>query len=331
MKKLFTILAVAAAMVSCAKEEVVSFDQGEAIEFGSFVDNATRANQATDPSLTASTLTSFNVYGTVGGVAIYSGAEVTGKVGDPNSGSDYIWTCASVKQYWIKDAVYKFAALKNEGAETNLTFVDNLPATVQFDATAANVDLLYAKNYGADTDDDGVEDGIIGKASNNGPVNFTFEHLLSKVKFTVNNNSTSATGYSFEVNNIVVTGAKTGKINLADKTWSNKSAAAPYSVGAIAVAEGDAKEESAVEMLLIPGDFTVSFKVDIFCQDTKIATHESAVSTHTLVGGNAYNFTIGVAVGEEITFAVTQAPQWGNGNTHDSDDVDNVNDYIPLQ
>ena len=78
MKKLFTILAVAAAMVSCAKEEVVSFDQGEAIEFGSFVDNATRADAATDPSYSTTTgkgvaLTQFNVYGAVEGVNIFNG------------------------------------------------------------------------------------------------------------------------------------------------------------------------------------------------------------------------------------------------------------------
>ena len=109
MKKLFTIIAVAAAMVSCAKEEVVSFDQGEAIEFGSFVDNATRADAATDPSYSTTTgkgvaLTQFNVYGAVEGVNIFNGNAVT--KGDAAYGA--AWTLTGAKQYWIAGADYKF-------------------------------------------------------------------------------------------------------------------------------------------------------------------------------------------------------------------------------
>ena len=303
MKKLFLMLAAAAAVASCSKDYTIVADQGEAIEFGSFVENSTRA--AVDPSLNATNITEFNVWGTVGGVPIYAGNKVTGKVGNPTGGADYIWTCASVKQYWIEDAVYKFAALRNEGT---VTLEDGLPSEVTFDATNANVDLLYAKNYGAN------DDGIIGQASNNGPVNFDFEHLLSKVKFTVKNNSTGAIGYSFNITNIDVKGSKTGTVVLSDRTWENKSSAAVYDVTDIAVAEGATGVECAKELLLIPGDFTVSFDVQILCKDTVVATHHSAVNTVTFAGGNAYNLVITVAVGEEITFSVTEQPEWGDGD-----------------
>lgn len=300
MKKLFTILAVAAAVVACQKNETIALDNGEAIAFGNaFVENSTRADVANDPSLNETTFTEFKVWGTVGGVPIYANNTVTGTVG-----ADKIWSCAEVKQYWIKDAQYKFAALANAGAVT--LGEDKLPAKVTFDATAANVDLLYAEPVSR-----------VGEASGNAPVAFTFNHLLSKVKFTVNNGSTTATGYSFKVHSIVVNGSKTGTITLADKTWSEKSTAADYTVADIAVAEGDAKEECASELLLIPGDFKISFKVDILCEGTTIATHNSAVSTQTLVGGHAYNFTIGVAVGEEITFTVEEAPKWADGDGND--------------
>ena len=296
-----------AALASCAKEEVIVADQGELIGFNSFVENSTRADKATDPSLNASNFKEFNVWGTVGGVAIYSGDKVTGDVGSNivEGKETMIWTCPTVKQYWIKDAVYKFAALRNEGAKTNVTCVDNLPSEVKFDATAANVDLLYAKNYGAN------DNGIIGQASNNAPVNFNFEHLLSKVKFTVKNNSTSAVGYSFNVTNIDVKGAKTGTIVLADKSWKNKTAADVYEVADIAVASGVASQECANELLLIPGEFEITFDVEILCQGTKISTHESAtVNKVTFAGGNSYNLVITVAVGEEITFSVTEEPEW---------------------
>ena len=303
MKKLFTILAVAAAVVACQKNETIALDNGEAISFGNaFVENSVRAEVAADPSLNATTFTSFKVWGTVGGVPIYANNTVTGKVvltdGEPN-----IWSCAEVKQYWIKDAQYKFSALANAGTVT--LGDDKLPAKTTFDATAANVDLLYAEPVSR-----------VGVASGNAPVAFTFNHLLSKVKFTVNNGSTTATGYSFKVHSIVVNGSKTGTITLADKTWSEKSAAADYTVADIAIAEGDAKEECASELLLIPGNFNISFKVDIICKGTTIATHNSAVSTQTLVGGHAYNFTIGVAVGEEITFTVEEAPEWTNSTPY---------------
>ena len=307
MKKLFISMLAVAALASCSQEDVIVADKGELIGFNSFVENSTRADKATDPSLNASNFKEFNVWGTVGGVAIYSGDKVTGDVGSNivDDKETMIWTCPTVKQYWIKDAVYKFAALRNEGAKTNVTCVDNLPSEVKFDATAANVDLLYAKNYGAN------DNGIIGQASNNAPVNFNFEHLLSKVKFTVKNNSTSAVGYSFNVTNIDVKGAKTGTVVLANKSWKNKTAADVYEVADIAVASGVASQECANELLLIPGEFEITFDVEILCQGTKISTHESAtVNKVTFAGGNSYNLVITVAVGEEITFSVTEEPEW---------------------
>ena len=308
MKKLFISMLAVAALASCSQEDVIVADKGDLIGFNSFVENSTRADKAFDPSLNASNFKEFNVWGTVGGVAIYSGDKVTGVVGSNivDGKETMIWTCPTVKQYWIKDAVYKFAALRNEGAkEENVTCVDNLPSEVKFDATAANVDLLYAKNYGTN------DEGIIGQASNNAPVNFNFEHLLSKVKFTVKNNSTTAKDYSFNVTNIEVKGAKKGTVKLATKEWKDKSAADVYEVATIAVAAGDASKECANELLLIPGEFEITFDVEILCKGKPISTHESAtVNKVTFAGGNSYNLVITVAVGEEITFSVTEEPKW---------------------
>ena len=301
MKKIIFAAIALATLAACNKAEVIETQEGEQIAFNNaFVENTTKA--AVDPSLgtTAKPFTSFNVWGTVGGVAIYNGDEVTGTVGSNivDGKETNLWTCESVKQYWIKDAQYKFSALANAG--TVELGGDNLPAKTTFDATDADVDLLYAEPVAR-----------VGVASGNAPVEFTFNHLLSKVKFTVNNNSQAATGYSFDVKNITITCPKTGTIKLADKTWESLSAAAAYSVPTVTVDNSKASEECVNELLLIPGSVSINYAVDIKCNGTVIATHTPAAAhTTTLVGGNSYNFVVTVAVGEEITFSVDQNPSW---------------------
>ena len=72
MKKLFTILAVAAAVVACQKNETIALDNGEAIAFGNaFVENAVRADYS------STDITAFKVYGTVNDVNIFDGDNVT--------------------------------------------------------------------------------------------------------------------------------------------------------------------------------------------------------------------------------------------------------------
>ena len=301
MKKIILAAMAFAALAACNKAEVIETQEGEQIAFNNaFVENTTKA--ADDPSLgtTENPFTSFNVWGTVGGVAIYDGDEVTGTVGSNivDGKETNLWTCTSVKQYWIKDAQYKFSALANAG--TVELGDDNLPAKTTFDATDADVDLLYAEPVAR-----------VGVASGNAPVEFTFKHLLSKVKFTVKNNSQAAAGYSFDVRNITITCPKTGTIKLTDKTWENLSTAAAYSVPTVTVDNSKASEECVNELLLIPGSVSINYAVDIKCDGTVIATHTPA-ATHTtaLVGGNSYNFVVNVAVGEEITFSVDQNPSW---------------------
>lgn len=304
MKKLFLMLAAAAAVASCSKDYTIVADQGEAIEFGSFVENSTRA--AEDPSYGENgvDLEAFNVWGTVSGgnglVSIFNGANVTGEVGQDN-----IWNC-DVTQYWIKDATYNFAALVN--ATNDLTKVDGLPTEVKGFTADGETDLLYARSA----------ENIKGKASGNGPVNFNFAHLLSKVKFTVKNNSKAAEEYSFKVNGITISGNSVGDVVLATKAWKNLGTPETYSVAEISVDKNtaDAGQECAKELLLIPGDYTINFNVDIYNGTTKLGSQSYPVAggsyAKTLAVGNAYNFVITVAVGEEITFSVENQPTWTN-------------------
>jgi hypothetical protein len=310
MKKLFISLLAVAALASCAKEDVIVADPGELIAFNSFVENSTRA--AVDPSYgqNGQALKAFKVWGTVNGgnglVNIFNGANVTGTVGTDASGKPNVWTC-DVKQYWIKDATYNFAALVN--ATNDLTVVNGLPTVVKGFTANGETDLLYARS----------EEDIVGLASGNGPVNFDFQHLLSKVKFTVVNNSKAAEAYSFKVNGITITGNSVGNVALASKEWSNLGTPKSYSVKEISVNKNtaDAGEECEQELLLIPGDYTINFNVDIYNGTTKLGSQTYPVAggsyAKTLAVGNAYNFVITVAVGEEIKFSVEKQPTWTDG------------------
>ena len=311
MKKLFVAFCAVAALAACAKEEIVSLDKGEAIQFGNaFVENATRA---TDPSYGGAqgqqALTSFKLWGTVDSsnntpVAIYANDTVTGTVGTNvvDGKETHVWNCTSKTQYWIKDAKYNFAALVNAG---NVTLGnDLLPATVEFTANGST-DLMYARS---------TED-IVGKASGNAPVNFTFGHLLSKVYIAVTNNSSSATGYSFLVKNIKIYAPKTGKyyIQAVDTTAAGTWAATngDYTFANISVTGATA--ECAAEQLLIPGAATISFTVDIICNEATITTVDYSKEV-SLAAATAYKFNIITSVGEPIKFSVTEQPTWTNAD-----------------
>jgi hypothetical protein len=308
MKKLFISMLAVAALVSCSKEQTIVADKGELIGFNSFVENSTRA---TDPSYGGgqgqAALTEFKVWGTVDAsngnpVAIYANDTVTGTA----VGASNIWNCTTKTQYWIKDAKYNFAALVHAG---NVTLgADLLPAIVEFTATTGSTDLMYARST----------ENIVGLASQNDPVNFTFAHLLSKVYIGVTNNSSSATGYSFLVKNIKINAPKTsGKYyiqnvvenseTISAGTW--KATAGDYTFANISVTGATA--ECAAEQLLIPGDATVSFDVDIIYNNATITTKQYSKSV-TLSAGNAYRFNILASVGEEIKFSVESQPTWSN-------------------
>ena len=313
MKKLLFAICTVATLASCSKDEVVSYDKGEAIGFSNpFVNKATRAVQeATDPSYSGTgELSEFQVWGTANDVAIYAGNDVT------NSNS--VWSCTDPVHYWIEGTAYKFAAL------ANATTVDldggKFPVNATFNApAAANTDLIYADPVTA-----------TGLASNNPAVNLTFGHLLSKVNFTVNNKSTSATNYSFDIKDITVKGPQTGTVALNTGVWSNLGDATAYNDFDIAVETGETGDEGSQELLLIPGEITISFTVDIKYNGNVVNTKTYGTTTpieQTIESGKAYNFIIGVSVGEPITFSVGYT-NWDydvNG-----DDAVNTNDDITV-
>ena len=345
MKKLFTILAVAATLVGCAKEDVVSQAAPEAIGFdNTFIDNATRSGY--DPSYTNDNLfDDFQVYGFVQGQPLFN-AENNGvtvyKDGGTLTETDYAgqektdWKYAGT-QYWIPGANYNFSAV---APATGWTKIEATAEGTKLSfANDAKHDILYAQTA-----------TIEGKQSGNVAVGFTFRHILSKVKFSFLNNY-NADNTVLQVRNITVHNAvheASVELTAENTTWSGwigQISAIKFGNAAEASADAvesfgyEAEVESYNELLLIPYNYgantheklRVSFVYDIVVSGEVVATFkvEPEVAVN-LEPGKAYDFKATITPGEPIEFTVTTITDWDNGNTHDSDDDDTVKDHYPL-
>ena len=210
MKKILFSILCAAAVINCAKVEVVTAEQ-EAITFeNAFVDNATKALDSY--TVTKNNLVTFDVWGTTQrpGVEDIVPIFVKEAVSSADNGATWTYDAANT-QYWIPDNAYAFAAVKNY---ESVGLVNGVPATIVYDA-AAQTDLLY----------DGVTaTGAV--AGNNENVSFTFEHLLSKAYFTVKNEmSTANENYSYKVSNIAINNAvKKATYTISTETWADVTA-----------------------------------------------------------------------------------------------------------
>lgn len=307
---------------------------GQAIEFGNvFVDNATRAAAATDPSYSTTgkgvALTEFNVYGAVGGVNIFNGNTVTKGV----NGYGDAWTLnENDKKYWINGANYEFVAVvdgnKASVTETTVDVDSGIPTSIAYNSDGAT-DLLCARVV-RNADANGVTDTSL--------VAFGFTHLLSKVKFSVENLSDDATNYRFVVTEATIAGAlESNTYDVATGQWGAGTGTKNFALEEPTVASG-ATEYHSTELLLLPGStVTVTVKADIEATDDNGQTWEKVSSVEktftnvpTLVQAQAYHFAVKLSVGNEIQFTATTMPEWGNGNTVDTD-KDGVNDSITLQ
>ena len=346
MKKIFFGILAIAAFAACSNEEQIAAPKGEAIAFGNaFVDNSVRA---IDPSYGATNvvggenvtndITSFKVWGTANDVLIYDDADVTKGEADYNSE----WSCSAAQQYWIPGAVYNFVGIVDgdKNGVTTTAPAEGMPTTITYKADG-ETDLLCQTIRKT------------AQASGNGLVAFNFTHLLSKVNFTVVNNSTDASGYSFVVKNIKFEGNTYGECNVAslsadgnaNAAWdSTKFTTGVTSVGNdrtvngetvkdIVVATGAASAELATEVLFLPGTQKISFDVEILYNDKTITTTSypaaGATYSYALVANKAYNFKVEVSVGEPIKFTVEKLPKWDNGNTVDSNG-DTEKDVVPV-
>ena len=332
MKKLLLSVFAIAAMASCMQDEVISQDQ-QAIDFGTpFVDKATKA---IDYSYSATNLLKeIYVYGTVKGtatnpVSIFEHEKVWTEAQD----GDYTkaWQCNKT-QYWIPGADYKFVAINGMGdTKTNaIGVVDGLPQTLNF-SSIGQTDLVAGYVETTAATDTSVK---------NPDVSFNMSHLLSKVKFTVinetNKGETATSDFYYKVTEIKLLNAATsGTCTLA--YTSGNPVAGTWVLGTTGVSFGDATNgtsnvvaigdraevTSHHELLVVPATYgvdnklKVSFNIGLFTTDkvgNEVAINNLAEKTPevqaNLVAGHAYNFIIKVSVGQPIQFTVASNPTW---------------------
>ncbi len=337
MKKVLLSLAAVATLAACSTEKTMDFAK-DAIAFdNAFVDNATKS--VVDPSYTNAKLFSdFAVFGFVEGAVLFPGTQVTGSA----LGGDWSYTGT---QYWIAGANYNFAAvapMTKGGWEKKESTVNMAEGESKYTVTTnisftnnGKTDLLYA--------DAGK---ILGKASGNAKVAFTFRHILSKVKFSFEN-AYNASAATIKVKNIKITNAyKTGNVALteASTTWSAQASANDFVLDfGAAVADGTDTEadaygfqttlESYNELLLIPGAVTdgynVTFDVDLLVSDQLIKTYNHTAKVNFVPApGTCYDIKAVVNAEnidpeqeqEPIEFTVTKIDGWAN--PADGDDAD---------
>ena len=336
MKKLFFGILAMAAMAACATDETVVAPKGEAIGFGAFVDNVTKA---IDPSYNSSTnkISEIYVYGTVTGssdasVSIFKHTRVYAD----GAGYNEDWKC-DVTQYWVAGADYKFAAV-NGVADTAVTCTNDIPSSIAFTSNGTT-DLVY-----------GTAAVNNANATGNATVAFDMAHLLAKVKLTVENTTNKGfadknSGYYYKISNVRIANAYTaGTVAVPAKTWTVSDDAGVVALGnvtnlttagAAATAIADrAVVTSNYERLLIPYDYTdnkLQVKFDIqLClnEDSNIINTETDKTVEVPVNiecGKSYNFKLEVSVGQEIKFTVKTLDEWGGDIDAEAEgDVNNV-------
>lgn len=338
MKKIFLIgLAATAMLASCSNDETVEMAQSKAIGFSNaFVNNGTRS--IVDPSFTIETLEDFAVYGFTQAGQIFKGDKVY-KGGSASTGWSY-----DVLQYWVPGNTYTFGAIAPYSVATNVSDValpenaTKVEMTVAFTNTDADqVDLLHA----APAQIAGTEVTETYKT----PVGMTFNHQLSKVKFSFEN--AVGEGYNVKVSNIKITDAYTnGTLTVAanGNTWSAQAnntlglnfgnvVADDATADEAAVIANDATLESYNEKLMIPMDattYTVTFTAELYQGDVLLGSynHEVKIENVEFKLGYCYDFKASLTH-ENITdkplnpieFDVTNVEDWNETDIDQELDV----------
>ena len=325
MKKNILVTIAFASLFSCSNEELIRTTSNEAIAFdNTFVENTTRA--AYDGSYTTSSLTEFQVYGT-----ITNKEGVEGNIFDNVvvSKTDDAWTYNVGLQYWIPGNDYNFAATVH-GTEANAISTKlndyHMPTAIQVTDMSVQKDILFAANGPI----------VNGSTLWGESVSFNFKHLLAKAKFTVWNTITTQNGYNYKIENITILNAANNGMYTIGSGW-DETATDDYTFDinfghavdlenptletVQAIKEGSyiavgEKFESQYERLLLPAKqmFTIQFDYYLYNGTQVIDVQEDKTITSqemTLEAGKAYNFNLKMGnPGEPITFDVNKVEDW---------------------
>ncbi len=322
MKKIFIAVLAVAALASCSKEQTVNVDKGAVIGFDTFVENSTRANDLEVGDF------DFGVYGLVekGGenALIFNKQEVA-------ADGSY-----SPAQYWIAAAQYYFTAIAPyTNAKWDYFTTTAHTGTIAFDnqAAAANQDLLFAYVKPAQTPAE------IKAAPDK--VGFTFNHMLSRVRFTFANGFGAGSNITLQVTDVTITDAyATAQLAVEDGTpaaaWINFGTKFSKNFGQVGGAtlatltdEGTTMSAATEHFYLIPADkaYNVTFYVTLYQAGVKLDTYarEATIPASNMQKGMSYDIKTTLnaqntsddgqlyPIEFEVT-AVTEWDQFGDGD-----------------
>lgn len=319
MKKLFIAILAVASLAACSQDMTLETPKGAAIAFdNAFVNNSTRV--ATD--ITVGNLKDFGVYGSVVNNQGQQGLIFTNQqVTKGTDGYSY-----SPAQYWIADAQYDFVAIAPyTNAKWSYTTTDAQNGTLKFhnDTAEANQDLLFA--YASKTTPENI-------TSTPGAVEFTFHHLLSRVRFTFINGFAKGSNITLKVTGVKITNAhKTGTITVTGgavaDTWTATDNTLEVGFGAagsgfLAENGGNAFTE---HHYLIPAEATynIAFTVELKQAGVSLDTYNrTATVTLNMVKGQSYDLkaTLNASNTSDegelhpIEFTVTSVENWQPNN-----------------
>lgn len=279
MKKLFImgLAAMGLALTACNSDETVEVAKGNAIGFKTFVNNSTRA--AND--VNTENLDAFKVWGLM---------NKDNKTGTPFVAKDVTngeggWSYAP-PVYWEKGYAYSFVALAPNNAYTfTAPTVINTWGSLTFENGAGETDLIYAAAKQATITGDGCP----------APVNLTFNHMLSRVRFQFENGMADGsvlTVSNVKINDACTSGTATLAEALADLSWAPGQGTGAIAFGNAAAMEKDAKEETA-HKYMIPATkaYNLTFTVTrVHHGVTDTYNHTVTLPETTMKQGLSYQF-----------------------------------------
>ncbi|MBR5866228.1 MAG: fimbrillin family protein [Alistipes sp.] len=283
MKKILFAAVALIAFAACTNDYVVNKDKGSAIAFDkAFVENSTRA-----ADYTANNIADFGVYGFItnnsGEGKIFNNQLVT------KSGDAYVYSPA---QYWVGGATYSFSALvPYTDRQWAYAATDSENGVISFDnaAAEANQDLLFA--FAQKTTPASITSAPEAVA-------FTFNHLLSRVKFSFTNGFGEGQNIELKVSDVHVTDAYAeGSIALVDgvleQAWTPANNTLDVDFGDAGDVLGVNAKGTTEHFYLIPAveaTYNVTFTIDIIQAGVLVDTYNrTATVTLGMERGKSYD------------------------------------------
>lgn len=232
MKKIFLIgLAATAMLTSCSNDESIEMPaQNNAIGFSTFVNKSTRATDDIDNS----NFKSFQVWG------LMSKNDQTGTpfVGTTVKNGAEGWSYTP-PVYWENGYKYSFVAVAPAPTDENWTLTP--PTTVgqwgsiAFTNGTGETDLIAA------TDGTWATKAVSTTTSCPAPIDLTFNHLLSRVRFAFENAMDD--GSEINVTNVEITDAFTGGTatlasDIASSIWEVNETSGSLTFGDVVLSDG---------------------------------------------------------------------------------------------